>query len=98
MQEELAAPEKVALIQTHRVERSVAPAVLEACNANVWLRPPPDAGVTESAVTVAGPGLIVRFVEFCAARKLVSPDQVAVTVRVVGTVGAVTIYEALPLL
>src|SRR5262245_30433241 len=42
------------LKRTHVVARSVAPALSEYCSAKVWLHPLPDAGVTESAVTVGG--------------------------------------------
>ena len=44
---------KLALNQTHNVDRLVAPPVSEYCNANIWLVPDPEFGVTESAVTPA---------------------------------------------
>jgi hypothetical protein len=52
MQEFADTDPNVALNQTQSFDRSVAPAVSEYCNPNIWIDPLPDAGITESAVTV----------------------------------------------
>ena len=47
---------KLALNHTHAIAKFAAPAVSEYCRAKVWVRPEPELGVTESAVTASTGG------------------------------------------